>query len=188
MRTCRCLPGLASAAVIGLGFAACTGAQNTISPSASAALASSTSSGLRSMRHHRKSALFFVVNSSDNRIEVYDPNLSNPSPIAAITEGVVTPYGACLDKSGTLYVVNGVHNTIPEYRKGQSAPYQVISKGLKNPAFCALDGAGNLWVTNTYGHNVTEYPKGSTIQARLSRTELLTRSALPSIGMTTCSC
>lgn len=100
----------------------------------------------------------------DNTIEIYDPTVNDPAPVAAITEGVETPAGDCLDKRGTLYVVdaNRNHISIQEYKKGETAPFQAITTGLSNPAFCAIDGSGNLWVTNISGPNVTEYPKGST--------------------------
>jgi sugar lactone lactonase YvrE len=163
MRTRYWFARMMGASFVVFGFVACTGASETIAPSTSAAAVVRSAFAARdSMRYDGKSALLFVVNSSNNTIEVYDPNLNDPSPIAAITEGVVTPSADCLDKSETLYVVDGEHDRIPEYRKGQSAPYQVITAGLNSPSFCAVDGAGNLWVTNTSGHNVTKYPKGST--------------------------
>jgi sugar lactone lactonase YvrE len=174
---------LVGAASIALGFAACSGMAARIAPSGSGldgALVNSVTSvrippefserRVRgSLRYDVKKARIFVANSADNRIEIYDPNLNDPSPFATITEGVETPAGVCLDKNRTLYVVDGNRNhiSIQEYKKGETAPYQAITSGLSDPAFCAVDSAGNLWVTNTSGGNVTEYPQGSTIPSKV---------------------
>ena len=174
-------PRVVAAAAIVVAFAGCSGAQNTASPSPpglgfAAADGSNASTGVRVARSlllaerrvHRttaydaKKALIFVANFSSNDIEVYNPKINNPSPSATITDGVDSPSADCLDKKGTLYVVNENVNSIPEYKTGQTSPFQTITEGLDTPGFCAIDGGGNLWVTNLGSVNVTEYPKGST--------------------------
>ena len=171
----RALVGSAIAVVFAL--TACSGAQNGVGPSAptsgSSALASNPSisghlthlqpfsqrrSHAASMRFDakkKKSALIYVANFSSNNVTVYDPKTNDPSPIEAISDGVLEPSGDCLDKKGTLYVVNEA-SSIPEYKRGQTTPFQTITQGLDSPGFCAIDGSGNLWVTNLYGVNVTE--------------------------------
>jgi streptogramin lyase len=169
---------VAAAAAIAVAFAGCSGAQNSVSPSppgSGSAAGSNASTGMRtahslslaerpvhSIRPYTKKASIFVTNYASNDVEVYNPKVNDPSPSATITDGVDTPSGDCLDKKGTLYVVNENVNSIPEYKTGQASPFQTITEGLETPGFCAIDSKGNLWVTNLGSVNVTEYPKGST--------------------------
>ncbi|MGA8797345.1 MAG: hypothetical protein WB526_09835 [Candidatus Cybelea sp.] len=164
---------VAAAAAVVVAFAGCSGAQNAASPPGSvsaAAIGSNAGTGMRVAhtlssaerrvhsirRYDAKKALIFVANFSSNDVEVYNPKLNNPGPSATITDGVDTPSADCLDKKGTLYVVNENVNSITEYKTGQTSPFQTITEGLETPGFCAIDGKGNLWVTNLGSVNVTE--------------------------------
>jgi sugar lactone lactonase YvrE len=109
--------------------------------------------------------LLYVTNGDAiyNYVTVYDVKQKNPRPIAQITKDVNDAAGACVDKNGTLYVVNEARaGWVSEYTLGHTKPLRVITKGINTPAFCAIDASGNLWVTNIGLDNVTEYLKGST--------------------------
>ena len=167
MRSRFLLAGTAGVASLALSCVACSGPNPPFANSMISAGSGAFQHPLRrraSMGYDAKKPLLFVANSFNNTVEIYDPTLNNPYPIAAITEEVEGPSATCLDKHGTLYVVNANRNhiSIQEYRKGQTAPFQAITTGLSNPAYCAIDGSSNLWVTNIGGPNVTEYPAGST--------------------------
>jgi hypothetical protein len=120
-------------AAVVVAFGGCSGAQNTASPALpgsgfATGVGSNPSTGVRvahslslaarqvygAARYDAKKALIFVANFSSNDIEVYNPKVNNPSPSATITDGVDTPSGDCLDKKGTLYVVNENVNSIPK--------------------------------------------------------------------------
>ena len=73
--------------------------------------------GSSSVRYDSKKAAIFVVNFASNAVEIYDPKVNDPSPSGSITNGVDSPTGDCLDKSGTLYVVDENTNSVPEYKE-----------------------------------------------------------------------
>jgi hypothetical protein len=114
-------------------------------------------------------SLLFVTDSdtfySNVAVAVYDVKDNSSKPIATITTNVSAPGGDCIDRDGTLYVLNaGVNSNgwVSEYPLGKTKPSSIITNGINGPAFCAIDGHGNLWVTNFQGPNVTEYLKGTT--------------------------
>jgi len=114
-------------------------------------------------------ALVFIVNFSSQsgagNVVVYNPKKNDPNPLAAITAGISSPNGDCVDASGTVYVGNdgGGPGWISEYTAGETKPFKTITDGIDGPAFCTIDAKGNLWVTNNGGTpNVTEYLEGST--------------------------
>lgn len=99
-----------------------------------------------------------------NDVKVYEARQKSPAPIAVISDGINSPAGDCVDKSGALYVENEPANSagwVSEYPLGKSKPSRVISVGINTPGFCAIDRKANLWVTNIGGPNVTEYLYGS---------------------------
>jgi DNA-binding beta-propeller fold protein YncE len=120
------------------------------------------------LARHGSGQRLFVTEYTRNTVLVYDASAKNPRPERHITIGLAQPTGACIDASGTLYVVNA-EGWISEYPAGRSRPTRIIKKGLGEPVFCAIDGAGNLWVTDPYvfrlkrrsGPSLTEYKPGS---------------------------
>jgi sugar lactone lactonase YvrE len=109
-------------------------------------------------------SLLFVTDTTDSEVEVYRAEAKDPNPIAVITDGLMFPFGDCIDGSGTLYVTNqgtGV-GFISEYMAGKTKKSKTITKGLYLPVYCAIDAAGNLWVTNAGNNRVTEYRPGAT--------------------------
>jgi hypothetical protein len=108
------------------------------------------------------SPLLYVANTTfdGNDVTVYDASLIDPDPIVAITVGINTPNGNCIDKRGTLYVANAPISgggSISEYLQGTVTPSKIVTDGISSPTFCAIDGKGNLWVTNLGLPSVTEY-------------------------------
>jgi len=108
--------------------------------------------------------LLYVTNYTYNSVTVYHANGKDPAPIVAISDGLNSPVGDCLDSLGTLYVTNepiANGGWVAAYPLGKTEPSMVITKGINTPAFCAIDSNGNLWVTNIGGPNATEYLYGS---------------------------
>jgi hypothetical protein len=99
-----------------------------------------------------------------DRVLIYNTKRHDPSPIAAITDGVSQPQSVCIDGNGTLYVMNQATGSgwVSEYAPGKTKPFTMITQGISGPAFCAIDRRGNLWVTNLNIPDVVEYLKGST--------------------------
>jgi len=108
-------------------------------------------------------SLLYVVNSSSSSYEfgdvaVYDAKANDPSPIAIITDGLLTPDSDCIDRGGTLYVADQ-NGWVAEYARGQTTLLQDITEGSGTPVACTIDGKGNLWVAALSA--VDEYLKGS---------------------------
>ena len=150
MRTLYRPARVAAAAAVVVAFAGCSGAQNAASPPGSvsaAAIGSNAGTGMRVAhtlslaerrvhsirRYDAKKALIFVANFSSNDVEVYNPKINNPSPSATITDGVDTPSADCLDKKGTLYVVNENVNSITEYKIGSDFAFSNDQRRPRDP-------------------------------------------------------
>ena len=152
--------GICAAAAL---LAGCGGSQPPISAPGAMPQTTALTHGAR---YAHSPPLLFVGNiSAYNDVKVYHANRRDPSPIEVISTDVDTPTGDCIDRDGTLYVVNEPAGSgwITEFPSGNAKPSKIIKKGINTPAFCAIDSNGNLWVTNIGGPNVTEYEKGSTI-------------------------
>jgi hypothetical protein len=115
----------------------------------------------------KKSKLLFVSDNENSVITVYNAasKTQNPPPLRTITNGVKTPNGIAVDKSGNLYVTNYSVNTVTVYAPNKSAPKATISNGLNGPWDVKVDGSGNIYVANdpVYGSIafINEYPAGS---------------------------
>ena len=124
--------------------------------------------------------LLYVANANRsekyNDVAIYRANAKDPAPLATITGGINTAFGACIDSHGTLYVTNEPNTGlgyVSEYPLGKTRPSRVITDGVKEPGFCAIDADGNLWVANIYGPNITEYLYGVTKPHRVITTGLI---------------
>jgi sugar lactone lactonase YvrE len=166
IKTARYTSGICASVALLVG---CGGSQPPIgAPGAmpqTSAIATQSDWSTETPNYKASGPLLYVTNGDAiyNRVTVYEVKQKNPKPIAQITKDVNDAAGACVDKNGTLYVVNEAGpGWISEYALGHTKPLRVIIKGINTPAFCAIDASGNLWVTNIGLDNVTEYLKGST--------------------------
>jgi sugar lactone lactonase YvrE len=121
--------------------------------------------GLQGPGYKVTAPLLFVTNidASYYNVRVYRSTAKDPAPSATISDGVSTPFGACVDGNGTLYVTNeptSGSGWVSEYSVGQTKPSKIITNGVNTPGFCAIDADGNLWVANIGGPNVAEYLSG----------------------------
>lgn len=150
----HCALGLCSVAVM---LAACGGSQPPIgAPDAK------PQSVAKSAQNAHSGPLLYVSNDGEaHNVTVYRAGAKDPSPIETISNDLQFPLGICLDRQGTLYVVDD-DGWVAEYPAGKTKASKIITKGINTPAFCAIDSNGNLWVTNIYGPNVTEYLNRST--------------------------
>jgi sugar lactone lactonase YvrE len=123
-------------------------------------------SATRSPRYKATAPLLYATNlfNSENwdGITVYRAAAKDPAPLAMISDGLLNPFGACIDGQGTLYVTNEPASSgwVSEYPLGKTMPSRIITDGINFPGYCAIDADGSLWVANI-GSNVTEYLKGS---------------------------
>ena len=82
---------------------------------------------VKSVRPAHLVPLLYVANASGdyNDVTVYHAKGKEQRPIGVISNGLNTPFGACLDSAGTLYVTNergwaaGFRNTLPARRNHQ---------------------------------------------------------------------
>jgi sugar lactone lactonase YvrE len=119
---------------------------------------------LQDLGYKATAPLLYVTKVGYEDVTVYGARAKDPAPLATITDDIVIPGGACIDRQGTLYVTNepASGGWVSEYPLGQTAPSRTITDGINEPGYCAIDAKGNLWVANIDGLNVTEYLKGST--------------------------
>jgi len=118
---------------------------------------------LESQRYKATAPLLYATNLGNSNVTVFRATAKDPGPLATITDGLTSPFGACIDGQGTLYITNEPAGAgwVSVYPLGKTKPSRIITAGISWPAYCAIDGGGNLWVANASGPNVTEYPKGS---------------------------
>ena len=108
-----------------------------------------------------------------SNVLVYTANLNqlNPPLLQQITQGVSRSTGVCVDRHGTLYLLNfgGSTTNVREYKRGKSTPFKTITNGLGYPADLVVDRAGNLFVAESDGSSgsvVAVYAKGATSPKR----------------------
>jgi sugar lactone lactonase YvrE len=82
-------------------------------------------------------------------VHVYAPGATSPS--RSITDGVTFAAELIFDRSGNLYVANGVNSpySISVYAPGGSTPFETITQGIDEPTALAVDTAGNLYVADS---------------------------------------
>ncbi|HEV3091752.1 MAG TPA: hypothetical protein VGX91_09995 [Candidatus Cybelea sp.] len=109
-------------------------------------------------------SLLFESDQTDVAINVYQTAdlAKNPSPIASIAVHAGCPYGAAVDKKGTIYVADNCSgNDVEEFAKGSTTLKTAITDGISNPLGAAIDSKGTLYVSN-YPGAITEYAFGTT--------------------------
>jgi hypothetical protein len=124
-------------------------------------------------RRVKGSARDLFVADVDSNVLVYSAGIkeSKPPLLEEITQGVSRSTGVCVDRHGTLYVLNfgGSATNVSEYRRGQMDPFKTISKGLGYPSDLVVDGGGNLYVDESSGSGflVAVYAKGAASPKRM---------------------
>jgi hypothetical protein len=115
---------------------------------------------------------------------------TSPQLLQTIEQGAPKPYGAWVDKSGVLYVVNLQNSTdasLSEYKPGASSPFLQITSGIPNFGVVAVDDNQNVYVSGLINSSETSgveiFPPGQTVpsqtlviptQGVVSRSESLT--------------
>lgn len=126
-------------------------------------------------RHARRSSPDLFVADLDNNVLVYTANINqkNPPLSEKITQGISRSNAVCVDRLGTLYVLNfgGSATNITEYQRGSLTPFKTITKGLEYPGSIVVDRSENLYVTisKQSGEFIAVYAKGSTSPTRIIR-------------------
>lgn len=108
--------------------------------------------------------ILFVSDLENSVVEMYDPNIPNPSPEGSITDGISFPSGLAVDKKGTLYVSNfGAGGSVQVYPAGKSSPSLTIANSeLTSPEGVAVDSHRNVYVADLNSYAVTAYKPGQT--------------------------
>jgi hypothetical protein len=103
---------------------------------------------------------------------------SGSSPIRIIKSGVHHPRAFAFDRSGNLYVANGlIHATskhtgsVAIYAPGSTVPLRIVRNGIDDPLALAMGATGNLFVANFEANTVTVYAPGSSSISRTLKTE-----------------
>jgi hypothetical protein len=114
----------------------------------------------------------FIADVSSN-VLIYTANIkkSNPPLLGEITQGVSRSTGVCIDRQGTLYVLNfgGSAVNVTEYKRGSSTPFKTITNGLDYPNSLAVDRSANLYVGQRGSSGVVVvavYAKGASSPTR----------------------
>jgi hypothetical protein len=106
--------------------------------------------------------IVYVADANNNVVNLYDPNVPNPTPIGTITSGLNVPIGLAVDLYGKLYVVNIGNNTVTEYNHGSTTPSFTITGGMSSPYGIGVDSHRRVFVTNLGNNTVTGYKHGQT--------------------------
>jgi sugar lactone lactonase YvrE len=122
------------------------------------------------------SPLLYVADWIKSKIQIFDANAQNPTPIATIAWGINEPFGDCIDASGTLYVANSL-GWVSEYALGHTRSLRRITKGVGEPSACTIDSKGNMWLTNLSGH-IEKYKKDAT-----SPSEVISHGVTDPVGI-----
>ncbi|HVR45016.1 MAG TPA: hypothetical protein VMT95_00020 [Candidatus Binatia bacterium] len=116
--------------------------------------------------------LFIADVSSNVLIYTANINKSNPPLLGEITQGVSRSTGVCIDRQGTLYVLNfgGSAVNVTEYKRGSSTPFKTITNGLDYPNSLTVDRYANLYVGQRASSGVVVvvavYAKGASSPTR----------------------
>jgi hypothetical protein len=106
------------------------------------------SSATAPLAKHSQSKLY--VTNYNGGVLVYSTG-SSPQLLQTINDGVPRPYGAWVDKSGILYVVNLADNsggpTLSEFKPGATAPFLQITNNIPYFGVVAVDAKKNLYVS-----------------------------------------
>lgn len=101
--------------------------------------------------------ILYVADPNNNKIVLFNPNKTAPTPIGQITSGINAPIGVAVDKNGKIYVANIGNNTVTEYLHGHTSPSTTITTGLSGPYGIAVDSNLNVFVSNLNNNTVTAY-------------------------------
>jgi hypothetical protein len=162
----------ASVVLLGLLAAGCGGnpgvpaqpAVNLTAPAAGLERDSAADAGPSWMSPDAKSIdLLYVVDLDAGAVDVY----SYPSgKRKGRLKGFSAPHGACVDKSGDVFLTDGNKSEILEYAHGGTTPIQTLQDPNNFPHACSIDPVtGNLAVANSPlgsgGGSVSIYKKAT---------------------------
>lgn len=167
----------AASLTLTMALAGCAGntdagtGQSAIGASEPPLIVAAQLASLHSNAAPRPGRKLFIADASSN-VLLYTANITrqNPPLLGEITQGLTRSVGVCIDRNGTLYVVNsgGGSPSIDEYRRGRNTPFKTITNGLNAPSFVAADRASNLYVDDlgTNGDVVLIFASGSSSPIR----------------------
>lgn len=124
-------------------------------------------SGASAARHgwilplKKKEKLLYVTDYTASIVLIYNQADTGAGPIGEIADGISTPEGNAVDKSGTLYVTNLGNDTVTEYPAGSTTPSVTLSSGIANPLDVSVDSNGIVYVTEGSQDKIVEYKPGS---------------------------
>jgi hypothetical protein len=102
-----------------------------------------------------KQWLIYAPDNSSGTIDVYNFRVKAGKLYGQIT-GLVSPYGACVDAAGDVYVVDTATAEIYEYAHGGTTPIATATDAYGIPLGCSVDPTtGNVAVSNFSGPGST---------------------------------
>jgi len=110
----------------------------------------------------RKQKLLYVSDYTESLVLIYAQGAEGSGPIGEIVNGLSSPQGIAVDKSGTLYVANQGNNTVTEYPAGSIDPSVILSTDISEPLDVSVDSNGVLYVGESSADTILEFRPGST--------------------------
>jgi hypothetical protein len=103
----------------------------------------------------KKQWLIYAPDNSSGTIDIYNYRVKAGKLYGQIT-GLVSPYGACVDNAGNVYVVDTTTNEIYEYAHGATTPIATATDEYGTPTGCSVDPTtGNVAVSNFSGFSAS---------------------------------
>jgi sugar lactone lactonase YvrE len=130
-------------------------------------------------RAAKKEKLLYVSDLTESFILIYQQGDTGAGPIGEIVNGISSPEGLAVDKSGTLYVANIGNNTVTEYPAGATSPSVTLSTDISNPLDVSVDSNDNVYVTESSAGEILEFEPGSSSPnetVSLARADVATNS------------
>jgi len=98
-----------------------------------------------------KQWLIYAPDNSAGAIDIYNYRVKRSKRYGRIT-GLSTPYGACVDGAGDVYVVDSSTSEVYEYAHGGIAPIATATTNYSVPLGCSVDPtSGNVAVSTFNG-------------------------------------
>ncbi len=99
--------------------------------------------------------------SKTGKVYGYLQSGTNQAPTVTITNGLTTPYGNFIDKSGNLYVADVASHSVYEYLYGQTTVSATYHDNGETPNNVTVCPDGTVYIANSAPGSVTVYAGGS---------------------------
>lgn len=141
-------------------LAACSGAESSVAPSPSGAVAFAKGAWMDAKA--KNGDLLYVSNQGNGTVTVYSYATRK---LVGTLSGFSMPAGLCSDASGDVWITDEGDSDIVEYAHGGTTPINTLSDGSEEPFECSVDSkTGNLAVLDGGGVAVYNHASGTPIR------------------------